>query len=83
MMGLPEELADAEGRVARLKQQIAGAACAEVGHDWKHIGGSNAGCGLYCTCSIPVHECRKCGDCDYGENAESAEIKQACRELRA
>lgn len=81
-MGLREEIAEAEARLARLKQQEAAATCAEVGHRWKHIGGRNAGCGDACDCSVPVHQCEVCGDCDYGDNAEGTATIAACAELR-
>jgi hypothetical protein len=79
---LAEELSAAESLVAQLRQQIASASCAEVGHEWSHIGGSNAGCCVYCYCSVPVHRCEKCGDCDYGQNAEAEEIMKRCKEDR-
>lgn len=50
----------------------------EKGHDWKCLGGRNAGCDEYCCCSVPVHSCTRCGLCDYGENEEAAEILEAC-----
>jgi len=37
----------------------------EGGHDMRHIGGRNAGCAPDCGCSIPVHTCSRCGDCDH------------------
>lgn len=42
--------------------------CRKEGHDWKSRGGCNAGCCDDCACSVPVHECTRCGDCDYGQN---------------
>lgn len=51
--------------------------CAD-GHDWKHIGGRNAGCCRDCYCSVPVHECQRCGDSDYGDNAEAALKMEEC-----
>jgi len=57
--------------------------CLTHGHDWKHIGGRNAGCGVdTCSCSVPVHECTRCGDCDYGDNAEAETTRRECAELR-
>lgn len=47
-------------------------------HDWKSRGGCNAGCSKDCACSVPVHECTRCGDCDYGINAEAIEIRKHC-----
>ena len=79
-MDLLAELEAAEARLADVKRRIRHAKCAEVGHDWKHIGGSNAACsrGGNCVCSVPIHECVKCGDCDYGDNAEAAQIISDC-----
>jgi hypothetical protein len=81
-MSLDLDLEAAEARVAQLKQQIAHGTCAETGHDWKHIGGCNAGCGHRgdCCCSVPVHVCTKCGDSDYGDNAEADETRAKCAE---
>lgn len=55
--------------------------CAEEGHSWRSLGGCNAGCSESCGCSVPVHECSRCGDCDYGDNAEADSIRDHCREL--
>lgn len=51
-------------------------------HDWQHIGGCNAGCDPYCNCSIPVHECARCGDCDYGRNPEADDVRAECLSSR-
>lgn len=76
---LMDRLAAAEAEVNRLKRQIGGATCAEIGaHDWRFIGGRNAYCSGECACSVPVHECSRCGDCDYGENPDAAEIISEC-----
>jgi hypothetical protein len=80
MNRLPAQLAEAEAKVARLKQEIANATCAEVGHRWKSLGGCNAGCEPWCACSVPVYECEVCGDCDYGENEEARGIIARCKE---
>jgi hypothetical protein len=56
--------------------------CTVLGHDWQHIGGANAGCGPGCACSVPVHECRTCGDCDYGDNEEADGVRRACEQRR-
>jgi len=80
-----EQLAKARDEVARLERLaiIEAKDCAANGHVWKHIGGRNCGC-LYVTgCSVPVHECVVCGDCDYGDNAEAAGIIAACSEADA
>ncbi len=53
-------------------------------HDWVFVGGANAGCCKGtddCCCSIPVHECAKCGDCDYGDNDEAAQVIELCASL--
>lgn len=80
-----EELADAEAALVAAKRRVAAAHCGEVGHTWKHIGGRNANCtecAAFCSCSIPVHECTKCGDCDYGENAEAWSTMIYCQVRR-
>lgn len=79
-MSVLDELAEAEGRVASIKQRIASEHCSVVGHDWASTGGKNAGCGRDCGCSVPVNVCRKCGDRDYGDNAEARETIRACRQ---
>lgn len=59
--------------------------CVKAGHDWRYIGGCNASCdlGSACSCSVPVHECTRCLDCDYGDNEEAADIVAVCHERRA
>lgn len=52
--------------------------CIKTGHTWKFIGGANVGCCDQCDCSKSVHECIVCGDCDYGENDELADILSNC-----
>lgn len=79
-MNLAQQLADAEARVDLLRRQIEGATCAEAGHDWRFIGGKNAGCADWCNCSVDVHECARCGDCDYGDTPQADEIRRACAE---
>ena len=57
------------------------AECQAQGHHlWKFVGGCNAGCelGEDCYCSVPVHECKRCGDCDYGDNREAMEHRAKC-----
>lgn len=79
MSTLREDLANAEAKVEALKREIAGSACREAGHVWKHVAGRNAGCSdSLCCCSIPVHECDICGDSDYGDNAEARKIISDC-----
>lgn len=53
----------------------------ERGHDMQSTGGCNCGCEDG-ACSVPVHVCTRCGDCDYGDNAEATEIRQHCAETR-
>lgn len=81
-MQLAEDIREAEARLSLLRRQAAQVTCVEMGeHDWKHIGGRNAGCGdRDCSCSVPVYECRRCGVCDYGENAEARKVLDACAE---
>ena len=50
----------------------------ERGHDWVSLGGCNAGRHETCGCSVPVHECSRCGDCNYGENAEAEQVRADC-----
>lgn len=75
---LTEQLAAAEALAENLRKQIAVGPCREFGHTWRHIGGRNAGCCYDCGCSIPVHVCEKCGDCDYGDNSEANEKIADC-----
>ena len=75
---LRSQIVEAEARVERLRQVMRAGPCREFGHDWKHIGGRNAGCGDGCCCSVPVHVCQKCGDSDYGDNPEAAETIASC-----
>lgn len=77
---LQSALAEAEAQVARLKREIAQGPCVEFGHNWRSIGGKNAGCDDACACSVPVNVCAKCGDCDYGDNADADEIIKSCAE---
>lgn len=81
-MTLLDEIADAEAKLAELRRRAATATCAEAGHRWKCVGGRNAGCGPYCSCSVPVHECEVCGDSDYGQPAAEADVIQECHSLR-
>lgn len=79
-MSLREELVEAEAKADHLRRRIAAEGCATAGHDWKHVGGKNAGCsrGLDCGCSVPVHVCRVCGDSDYGDNDEANRTLVEC-----
>lgn len=53
--------------------------CSILGHNWIHVGGTSCGCEVD-GCSIPVYECKFCGDSDYGENQESVEIRNNCQQ---
>lgn len=53
----------------------------EAGHDWQSIGGCNAYCHDACGCSVPVHKCARCGDCDYGQNGEADQVRANCAAL--
>lgn len=77
MNALSEALADARAEVARLERIAATATCREVGCDMQHAGGRNCGCEGGC-CSVPVYVCSRCGDCDYGDNAEAVEKRSLC-----
>lgn len=71
---------EAESLVAQLKLQKLQGSCIETGHEWKFLGGMNAGCDDDCGCSVPVYECIKCGDCDYGDNDEAEHVRRNCAE---
>lgn len=79
---LANEISRAEAHLEALRRRAAGATCAEMGeHDWQLMGGCNAGCHddcSLCGCSVPVHQCSRCGDCDYGENPEAERIIANC-----
>ncbi|WP_419827639.1 hypothetical protein [Sphingomonas sp.] len=85
MSGLVEELAAAEARADQLRRRVAASTCAEVGCDMQSYGGCNACCDLgdNCGCSVPVNVCTRCGDCDYGDNAEATEVRRLCAEAAA
>lgn len=53
----------------------------EAGHDWRSLGGCNAGCHNECSCSVPVNFCRRSGDCDYGDNTEAEQCRIKCAAL--
>lgn len=52
--------------------------CQDGNHRMESIGGANAGCSKDCACSVPVHKCQTCGDCDYGKNEEADDIRKNC-----
>lgn len=54
----------------------------QMQHKWVQTGGASGGCGLFCYCSIPVHECADCGECDYGHNVEAEYVKTECANRR-
>lgn len=81
MSALAKELAEAEALVDQLRRRIASATCVQAGHDWKMIGGTNAGCDRDCVCSVLVNVCAKCGDCDYGDNLDAEEVHRQCAAL--
>jgi len=91
MADLAEKLEAARAEVARLERIAATATCRELGCDMQSSGGANCGCEFEeqldgvkiiaagC-CSVPVNVCTRCGDCDYGKNADATEIRRACRD---
>lgn len=56
--------------------------CAILGHRWVSTGGCNCGCHEDAVCSVPVHECEVCGDCDYGDNDEANDKRQRCQKAK-
>jgi len=79
---LRAELAETEARAEALRRRIAAETCVTAGHDWKHLGGRDAGCGDLCRCSVPVYVCTLCGDSDYGDNSEADETRARCAALQ-
>jgi hypothetical protein len=82
-MRLADQIEQARDALARLERQAAGATCDELGHDWHSLGGCNCGCHEDACCSVPVHECSRCKDCDYGQNSEADHIRATCELRRA
>ncbi|WP_439357963.1 hypothetical protein [Bradyrhizobium sp. DASA03007] len=84
-MNLADQIEAAKAEVARLEMIAATATCRELGCDMQSVGGFCASCdgerGL-CSCSVPVHKCTRCGDCDYGENDEADEVRRLCQLTR-
>lgn len=79
MAELARKIEEARANLAALEQAAQHATCRELGHDWHSCGGANAGCGHPgCSCSVPVHECRRCGDCDYGDNEWAKKTRADC-----
>lgn len=81
MTNLAERIEDARAEVRRLERLAASATCADLGHAWHSLGGCNAGCDDDCRCSVPVNECTRCGDCDYGDNIVADEVRASCKML--
>lgn len=80
MSNLVRRLADAKAQVAHLERLVAASTtCVDLGHDWRFIGGTWCGCHRDACCSVSVHECARCGDCDYGDNDAAVETKAACQ----
>lgn len=80
---LAERLEEAKAEVARLEREAASASCAEIGHDWVFFGGKTCSCHENSSCYIPVYECSRCGDCDYGDNEEAKNIYINCVEVES
>jgi hypothetical protein len=81
MPELADKLEAARAEVARLERIAATATCREIGCDMRHTGGRNCGCDDGC-CSVPVYVCARCGDSDYGDNAEADATRDECTEVR-
>jgi hypothetical protein len=80
MSELAAQLDEARSRVAELEQRAAVATCAELGrHEWESTGGCACGC-WEDACSVPVHHCTRCGECDYGCNEDASEVRRKCKE---
>lgn len=79
MSDLAERLDAARAEVARLEREAATATCWELGrHDWQSIGGVNCGCHELACCSVPINECARCGECDYGDNEDANDQRSEC-----
>lgn len=79
-MNLRDELAEVEAKAEHLRRRIGASTCAEAGCDMQFVGGANAGCGEDCNCSVPVYECTRCHDSDYGDSPEAVTIRERCQE---
>ncbi len=75
---LRSQVAATAERLRWLQHQLEHGTCAEVGHDWQSIGGCNCGCYEDSACSVPVLQCTRCGDCDYGDSSEADEQRLNC-----
>lgn len=67
---------------AKVDAALSQLACAQGDHRWKFIGCGGCCCDDIGGCSLPVHQCEECGDCDYGDNPESDEIRAKCADER-
>lgn len=94
MAKLTEEINAARVNLARLERIAATATCRELGCDMQSTGGANCGCEFEVQhhgetiivsgcCSVPVNKCSRCGDCDYGDNADATETRRSCEERAA
>jgi hypothetical protein len=78
-VGLTAQIAEAEAHLAELRRRAAAATtCAELGCDMQFMGGCSVGCCDECSCSTSVHVCSRCGDSDYGDPVEAAEVRAQC-----
>jgi hypothetical protein len=78
---LQEQIDAAEQKLLQLKRQQETEDCRKVGCHFVFMGGKNACCEIDgCGCSVPVYGCPKCGDSDYGDNAEACEIREQCKQ---
>lgn len=75
---LREEVEATANKLRWLQHQLEHGTCAEVGHDWQSIGGCNCGCFADSACSVPVMQCLRCGDCDYGDSDEANNQRERC-----
>lgn len=87
MPELADKIEAARYELARLEREAAHATCADLGCNMESTGGCNCGCvvdhddegnEVIGQCSVPVNICTRCGDCDYGDSAEAAEIRWRC-----
>lgn len=88
-MTIDEQLEAARAEVARIERLKTSATCREIGScDMQSIGGCNCGClfsddeghELPGACSVPVLQCTRCGDVDYGDNDDARRVREDCAE---
>lgn len=79
MADLIKKLEETEAKAAFLRKQIRDGVCSQYGHEWTDVGGCSAGCDQQCQCSVPVRQCSKCGDMDYGQNRDAKDIVAKCQ----